>query len=161
MISLRNTLSGVYGSKILAPYGLSGETPDDADLLVTRAKNTESLLRTRELTEAPQQDGVSLNLTTLAKSLGSARARVETALGNVRREEREAQLTLKRRNVALSSWNARYQGVADVMTGIYELVGRADLADLVRPTARRRAGLTEETDTTPPAEEPAKGPPTE
>ena len=66
---------------------------------------------------------------------------------------REAQLTLKARNEAVGIWNAVYQGVADVVTGIFELVRRADLADLVRPTARRRAGVAEQGDL---AEDPTK-----
>jgi len=34
----------------------------------------------------------------------------------------------------------------DTLTGLFALAGRADLADRVRPTARRRAGLTEAED---------------
>jgi hypothetical protein len=54
--------------------------------------------------------------------------------------------------------------VADTVTGIFALVGRGDLAELVRPTTRRRAGLAEAgdsapTDTATPTEETAKGPP--
>jgi hypothetical protein len=64
----------------------------------------------------------------------------------VRREEREAQLTREARNAALVRWNGSYQGLADVVTGLFELAGKPALAERVRPTARRRAGLTEDAD---------------
>jgi hypothetical protein len=40
------------------------------------------------------------------------------------------------------------------LTAFYSLAGRSDLADRVRPTARRRAGQPEEADTTPTEESP-------
>jgi len=67
-------------------------------------------------------------------------------LGDVRREEREAQVTREARNASLIGWNTSYQGVATVATGLFELAGQSALADRVRPTARRRAGLTEDAD---------------
>ncbi|MBI2569736.1 MAG: hypothetical protein HYV63_22255, partial [Candidatus Schekmanbacteria bacterium] len=52
--------------------------------------------------------------------------------------------------------DSTYQGVATALEGLYRLAGRADLADLVRPTARRRQGLPEPADTAP---APAPAPP--
>jgi hypothetical protein len=107
--------------------------------------------------EQAKQVGVTVDTKALGHSLEASVKRLRTALGDVRREEREAQLTLKARNEAATVWNTRYQGVADTATGIFELVGQADLADLVRPTARRRAGVTEQSDLpASPAAEPAK-----
>ncbi len=53
------------------------------------------------------------------------------------------------RNDAIDHFSGMYQGVADTITGLYEIAGRPDLADRVRPTTRRRAGVPEDTD--PPA----------
>jgi hypothetical protein len=110
------------------------------------------LLAERPIVEKPKQAGVTVDAAALAQSLHAPIASLTAALADVGREVREAQLTLKARNEAVGSWNAVYQGVADVVTGIFELVGRADLAELVRPTARRRAGVAEAGDlsTTPP-----------
>lgn len=146
MIGIRSTLSGVYGAAILSAYGLSGETPSEAEHLIEAACTTERLLRNRPLTEAPKQEGVSVDPKTLADSLKARVDALRTALGDVRREEREAQVTLQRRNTATAAWNGVYQGVADTLTGLFELAGKGELADRVRPTARRRAGLTEAED---------------
>jgi hypothetical protein len=148
LISIRGTLSSVFGAGILTTYGLGGETPDDAELLVHRAANVSKLLSERPILEKPKQAGVTVDAAALAHSLQKPIADLTAALADVGREVREAQLTLKARNDALGTWNAVYQGVADVVTGIFELCGRADLADLVRPTSRRRAGVAEPGDIT-------------
>jgi hypothetical protein len=157
LISIRGALSSVFGNGILSTYGLAGETPDDAELLGHRAANVAKLLGERPIVEQPKQTGVTVDAAALAQSLQQPIADLTAALADVGREVREAQLTLKARNEAVGSWNAVYQGVADVVTGIFELVGRADLAELVRPTARRRAGVAEQGDIAPgPAADPTK-----
>lgn len=147
MIGIRSTLEGVYGGRILGAYGLTGETPIDADALVHSASTTEDLLRNRPLTEQPLRLGVTVDAIALANELHGRIGALRTALGDVRREEREAQVTREARNASLLKWNWTYQGLADVTTGLFEVAGHAALADRVRPTARRRAGMTEEADT--------------
>ncbi|HZF47381.1 MAG TPA: hypothetical protein VE093_01965 [Polyangiaceae bacterium] len=146
VIGLRGTLSSVYGPAILKAYGLAGETPEDPNLLLHRAENTAALLASKPITEKPKQDGVTLDISKLVAALNAKSKELKDALDAVKREERQGQLTRSRRDQASNTVSARYQGVADAMTGLYELTGRADLADLVRPTARRRAGLVEEAD---------------
>ncbi len=157
LISIRGTLSSVFGASLLSTYGLAGETPEDPELLAHRAANVAKLLADRPIVEQPKQDGVTVHALALAQSLQEPMKKLTLALGDVDRETREAQLTLKARNEASVGWNADYQGVADTATGIFELVRRGDLADLVRPTARRRAGMTEQGDLpASPAVDPAK-----
>lgn len=157
LMSIRGALSAVFGGGILTAYGLTGETPEEPDLLLHRASSVQGLLAERPIVEPSKQAGVTVDAKALGHSLEGPMKRLAAALGDVRREEREAQLTLKARNDATAVWNSRYQGVADAATGIFELVGQGTLADLVRPTARRRAGLAEQGDlpASPPAE-PAK-----
>jgi hypothetical protein len=159
LISIRGTLSSVFGNAVLSAYGLAGETPEDADLLVHRATNAADLLAKRPLVEPPTQSGVAVDAVALGLSLEKPITQLTSALADVKREEREAQLTLKARNAVAAAWNTRYQGIADTATGIYEAVGQADLADRVRPTARRRAGVAEAVDllASPPAEPGPKG----
>ena len=147
IIGIRGSLEGVYGSAILSAYGLTGETPTEADELVHTASTAEELLRTRALTEKPLRVGISVDTKAIADDLKERIDHLRAALGDVRREEREAQVTREARNAALIAWNTSYQGVADTVTGLFELSGQSALADRVRPTARRRAGLTEEADT--------------
>jgi hypothetical protein len=146
MMGLRGTFTTVYGAGILGAYGLGGDTPDDAELLLQRATHTAQLLKSRPITEKPRQLGIIIDAAALATALETTAQQLRTALADVRREEREAQLTQARRDEAIARWNQHYQGVADTITGLYELAGRAELADRVRPTARRRAGMTEDAD---------------
>jgi hypothetical protein len=146
LIGLRDTLTGLYGPAILAEYGLNAETPTAPDLLLQRAASVEKLLRKRPIIETPRQPGVTLDLTALANAVKADAGRLQEKLGDVEREEREAQLTLTVKQEATAKWSTAYQGVADTITGLYEIAGRADLADRVRPTARRRAGLPEPPD---------------
>jgi len=165
VIGLRGTLASVYGPAVLKAYGLSGETPEDPNLLLHRAENTASLLASRPLTEKPKQEGVTVDVKKLGASLRARAKKLKDALDAVKREEREGQLTRSRRDQAATTISSRYQGIADTITGLFELTGRADLADLVRPTARRRAGIVEEQDggaetmSEAPAETPAAGEP--
>jgi hypothetical protein len=144
VMGARTTLASVYGNRILVSYDLAGETPEDTDLLLQRATSVAGLLETRAITEKPRQMGVSVDAQAIAKAMRDTMTTLRRALDDVRREEREAQLTLARRNDAAATWSERYQGVADIVTGIYELVGRNELADVVRPTMRRRSAAAEE-----------------
>lgn len=149
LIGVRAAFTSVYGPGILGAYSLTGETPMDPELLLQRAASTARLLASRPVTEKPRQPGITIDAPSLATALDATAQQLRAALADVRREEREAQLTQARRDDAIALWNQRYQGVADTITGLYELAGRVELADRVRPTARRRAGLMEEADDTP------------
>jgi hypothetical protein len=156
--SLRVTLLNTFGPALLAAYGVPSALPEQPDLLLRTASLIESRLRTRPLTEAPRQLGISIDPVAIADSLKAQIEAITAAVAEVDRERREAQLTLEAKNTSLAAWDAVYPGVADTTTGLYELAGRQDLADVVRPTARRRAGLTEDNDTKAP---PPAGAPTE
>jgi hypothetical protein len=147
IIGIRGTLEGVYGASILKAYGLTGETPTENDELLHMASTVEDLLRQRPLTEKALRVGITVDLKALADDVQGRISDLRAALGDVRREEREAQLTREARNAALIAWNTSYHGVAGVVTGLFELAGKSALAERVRPTARRRSGLREEADT--------------
>jgi hypothetical protein len=146
LIGLRATLLGTFGPATLASYGIPTSIPEAPELLVRAATLIEEQLRTRPLTEPPLQPGVSVNPVAVADAIRAQLVAVGDAVAAVERERREAQLTLEAKNKALAEWTAGYPGIASVTTGLFELAGRNDLADVVRPTARRRAGLTEAQD---------------
>ena len=148
LIGARSGLETVYGPAVVRAYGLAGQTPETSDLLIQYAATAAGLLETRPLTDKPKRPGIQVSIEELAIGIRKTAKDLSDALGAVKQEEREAQLTLKRKNHATTMWSARYQGVADVLTGLYELTEQAELAERVRPTARRRAGLPEEEDLT-------------
>lgn len=78
--------------------------------------------------------------------LEAAQAQLAVALTAVTTEAKELQDALGRRDAATNDWRDIYQSCATLLEGYLRLGKRLDLADRVRPTARRAAGL----DVTPP-----------
>lgn len=144
------TILGAGGAGRLQPYGLDGPIPGrPADLhayattaidLLTKADQTLTLL------------GTPLNTRTLAVSLTPAVETLGAALTRVGVEERELQLALEKRDLALADWSRVYQSVATILSSLYRLAGRTTLADKVRPTERQVQGRESPSD---PADAPA------
>lgn len=147
--ALRSNLIRNYGSGAAGAYGLGVTLPDDASELLLLAGNVENLLRTRPLTEPPKNKSLKVDPILAADDVRDAADALRTALEGVEREKREAQLTLGAKNDAMNAWGAAYPAVADGAAAFFALGGRADLAQRVRPTARRRVGLPDEETTNP------------
>jgi len=163
LISLRSTLSTNYGADVAAAYGCSSAIPEDAHTLVRFSTNVEELLRTRPLVESPKKKSLAIDAVVAANDVKDARETLETALGDVEREKRESQLTQAAKNTAMTDWSTMYPRATDCIASLFALAGYDELAHAVKPTARRRAGLTEPEDTaaaggSPPAEPPAEPP---
>ena len=142
----RDVLVATYGQSVAVEYGLDGETPTILGLASQRAAKAAGLLRSRPMTAKAKRKGVTVDASALAADLEDGAKRLDASLVTVQKEEREAQLTLNARSESLARWSARYQGVADSITGLYELAEKWELAAVVRPTSRRRAGVPEEED---------------
>ena len=100
-----------------------------------------------------------------AEDLEAHAAALQQLLNDVEREKREAQMTLSAKDVQIARWPVVYSGAADATAALFVLGGRPELAEKVRPTARRRAGTPEADDTsasiatdTPPAPVAPNGP---
>jgi hypothetical protein len=159
LVGLRATVLNGFGPGVLVAYGIPSVIPEAVDLVVRTATHIEERLRNRPLTEAPLQKGVSMDPMVIADDLKEQLAALVTALTHVETEKREAQLTLEAKNKVLAAWTGLYPGIAGATTSLYEVAGRQDLADVVRPTARRRAGLTEAADEAPEGSAPEGAPP--
>nr|AGC72636.1 hypothetical protein [uncultured bacterium A1Q1_fos_565] len=146
LLSLRETLAALYGPATMAAYGLSESLPELGAQLLQRGRAVESLLRKTPIAQKPLRAGVTVKASVLADELAPLVEALDKALDAVQRESREAQLTLTRKNQATAAWDQVYQGVTYAFYGLYLLAGRKDLAERIEPTARRRAGLTEEAD---------------
>ena len=155
--ALRSNLIRNYGSSVAGAYGFGATLPDDAPGLLLLAGNVENLLRTRPLVEAPKNKSLKVDAQLAADDIRDAAAALRAAVDGIEREKREAQLTLGAKNDALTSWGAAYAPVADGTAAFFALVGRTDLAQRVRPTARRRAGLPDEETTNPTLPAPPNG----
>lgn len=149
LTALRGNLINIYGSAVAVAYGVPSPIPEQDELLIRAAAHVESQLRTRPIADTPKNAGFAVDRLAVADVIKELLAGVSAASADVERERREAQLTLKAKTAALSQWSTVYQGVADATAGLYALAGLSELSDLVRPTARRRAGLTEQDDVNP------------
>lgn len=144
--SLRDVVTRNYGQAVAVAYGLAVALPEDAQALLGIAKNSSTLLRSRPLTEAPKNKSLKIDPIAAADDLDEHRNALGTALEDVEREKREAQITQTAKDAQLAKWPVIYSGVADTAAALFVLAGRPDLAERVRPTARRRAGTPEEED---------------
>lgn len=151
--TLRSNLIRNYGSVVAGAYGLGAALPDDAPSLLLLAGHVENLLRARALVEPAKNQSLKIDALLAADDVKNSAQALRAALANVEQEKREAQLTQGAKNEAMSAWSADYPAVADGAAAFFTLAGRPDLAQRVRPTARRRAGLPDEEATS--AEAPA------
>lgn len=140
-----NLLSG-YGLGIASAYGLKEPMPEDSPTLVAYAQNAAKLLANRPLSEPCKFSSMAVNAPAASADLFAAAAALKTALEDVERERREAQVTLSAKNQVLAGWSPLYQDVANATMAFCGIGGRPDLAERVKPTTRRRAGLPEEED---------------
>ena len=154
-ISLRAALTNNYGPEVAAAYGVASALPDDTQTLIHSAGAVEKLLRERPLVEPPIMKGLAVDPLLVADDLKAAADAAQKALGDVEREKREAQATLDKKNTELDTWARRYPPIAEIVSQLFTLAGRPALADRVKPTTRRRAGLPEEGDLPPDATPPA------
>lgn len=144
--SLRDLLSANYGAEVAAAYGLSGAVTEDAQHLLNTSKNTAKLLRSRPLTEGPRNKSLKIDPLLAADDLDEHNAALQKALNDIEREKREAQMTLSAKDAQVARWPIVYSGSADVVAALFVLGGRPELAEKVRPTAKRRAGAPEAED---------------
>lgn len=142
VVALREVATGLYTSKVLPSLGLVGSTPRDPVLLVRYAENVVDKLgkvalpASRVANAAIDTAGVGCSLQGLVDELSAA-------VADVGREEREAQLTLSTKRAAIAAHDTLFGGVATVTEGLLRLVSENDLAEKVRPSARR-PGVTVE-----------------
>lgn len=141
--SLRDLLSANYGREVAAAYGLSGALTEDAQHLLNTSKSAAKLLRSRPLTETPKNKSLKVDALLAADDLDAHNTALEKALNDIEREKREAQVTLSAKDAEIARWPVVYSGSADVAAALFVLAGRPELAEKVRPTARRRAGTPE------------------
>lgn len=146
LMSVRSLVEGAYGREAAERTGLAGRVPDAPDLVVQKAETAASLLETTDL--GPPRTGAPLDLVQLAGDLRLAASRSRDGLRAVQQEKREEHEALHQRDRAMRALSRAYSGVADLLVALATLAERDDVAERVRPTARRRAGFPEQQDAT-------------
>ncbi len=145
---VRVRLEDALGRRGLKRYGLETPAPRPPDALRARVQTTIDLMR-EDPAELDDGVGDPIPTATIADNLQAALTPLAGAISTLRTEERENEGALTDRNRAVDAWTGVYRGVATMLSGLYQLAGRDNLADRIRPTVRRASGID---DATPPAD---------
>lgn len=148
---VKTQISRRFGAAAVREYGLEGDLPGTPDALSRQSSNAAKLLRDKPRTHASPLGEFTTE--GAAGYLEQAQATLATALETVTTEAKELQDALGLRDASTNDWRDIYQASATLLEGYLRLGRRLDLAERVRPTVRRAAGL----DVTPP--EPTPAPP--
>lgn len=140
LIDCSNSVSGAYGASVLHACGLDGALPTVDGLLLQQAKVVHAALA-KGAPKSAAKKGCSLDFAALAEDLQVHVGAFEASLQDVKREEREAEQALQKRDGDVAAFEPVYAGIAEIAAGLLELVGQSDLAGRVKPTVRKRAGL--------------------
>jgi hypothetical protein len=143
LLSASSAVSGVLGDSYAKKVGLLAPLAERPDMLLKQITHVADQLGEHA---APKSalEGATLDPKKLAASLGDVRDALKTALGDVAREDREKQTSMSARDAASARFTQVYSGVASILAGFCWLAGLDDLADSVRPTERKRAGMADE-----------------
>lgn len=143
LLSVKNLIAAAYGDTILSQYSLSGELPSNPDFLTTFAKGVVQLLRAKPFTTPLVEDASPLDASILADGLSKKLEAAETALDNVKNEERELSVVSLARTRSIEDWEVIYNCAASIGSAVFKLAGRDDLASRIKPTVRKESGIIE------------------
>jgi len=138
LVDLRAALTGLYGPKTAEAAGLVSATPRDPVLLARFARGVVEALPGLKFPGA-RIKGARLDLSEVTAELSTQLDALEASLKDVAREAREAEQTLGAKTAAAGAQARHQSGVASLLSGVFRLAGLDDLAERVRPTARRAA----------------------
>lgn len=138
----RELLKGVFGASALPSLGFKGSIPEDPEDLAPFSRKVVAALRSGNL-PPPRVPSVVVNPAALVAPLADDLETLERALDDVDREEREAEVTLRDKQAALDRYDMGFSQCASFLVGLFTLAGDDELAQRLRPSARRPGRLSE------------------
>lgn len=139
LVRLRSTLEDQMGVDGLRRYGLAGETPRVPRKVVEEAQNVAQLLEKAPI-KLSSPFGTSFDSAIAAQTLVAHATALDGLIADDDREARELEDAFAKRDRAVAAWLDVYQGTASALEGLYRRAGWKELADKVRPTARKVRG---------------------
>ena len=153
VVELKETLSsvadvvrGAFGLGYARSVGLEAPLAERADLLVKQARTSARLLRETAPPATRRTDKRRIEVADEAGLLEEAADAVEAALATVQKEETEAQRSLLARDAADERWGVSFVFAGDFLATLAEAAGLAGVAERVKTSWRRRAGVAEPRD---------------
>ena len=146
IINTRSVVGGVWGDAGRQHVGLSGQTPETPDALLTYAENAweqltaglddfETVLKVDPPDISQYADHMKAKIDELDEA-------VETLQINIR----GTQDARSEREEVAQDWGNDYVPVATIVEHLFRLADMPEHAERVRPTSRRRSGLAEDED---------------
>jgi hypothetical protein len=140
-VDFRAGLEAAAGPEAVIAAGLSGPTPTEPIALTRLGQALHDRLP-QVVTIPATRRGVVFDAMSFATPLSTALGRVEQAQQAVRREARELEVTLVAKTRLMSEHDVCFLNIARTLESLFRLAGFHELADRVRPSARR-PGLIE------------------
>lgn len=157
LVDLKQGTGALFGESWVSRLKLPGTLPQEPVALVRLAGDVKDALEKASLPK-PRVPGVkSFDKQPWIAQVGKPTAELATALEDVAREAREAQGTLIKKTRAISAFDEAFSKGVALTAALLRMVGEAEHADRLRPSARRPGTLA--VDEPPPvdASEPAAG----
>jgi hypothetical protein len=139
LIASRQMFAGNFGEAEATRAGLSSRTPEGGLLLVAFADNYLKALRDEPVRTSLY--GMSMDLAVNIQRVEAPLARLSSALDAHSREARELQEAKLNRDRAQEALRDAYVQLATYYESLFRMAGLGELADRLRPTARRAASV--------------------
>jgi hypothetical protein len=136
VVDFRVGLEAAGGVEATTRAGIAGDTPREPVALGRMAQALHDALP--GLASVPTtRRGLTFDVMSYAEPLATAIARLVGAQTALRREERELEATLMIKNRAMAMHDTRFLTIARMLESLFRLAGFEELANRVRPSARR------------------------
>lgn len=147
LVRARGGSEACFGPTGQAAMGLGEAVPSGIELLLRYADVAGTRIETASV--EPVSSDMSMDRATVAADIRARAAALRAAIDHDAFEVRDTQSARGKRDQQALLWQRAYSGFADAIAGLATAAGLTHIADRVRPTARRRAGLPEDIDVSP------------
>lgn len=138
MVDLRAAIESAYGVDGLRALGIDAAVPEDPSVLAAVAERASTGIdKAQAKLPPPRRRGVKVDLAPFAEDLGTALPKLNKALSEVAREEREAEATLANKWTAMEKNDRTFARAASFLSAAAALGGHDEIAARVRPSGRR------------------------
>jgi len=136
---IRSTIEDQLGAVGLTQYGLAGETSRVPRKVVEQVRNVVQLFEKTPVKLA-SPFGASFDSAIAVQVLTTKATALDGLMMDDDREARELEDAFAKRDRAVAAWSDVYQGTASALEGLFRRAGWKELAEKVRPTARKVRG---------------------